>query len=358
MNRMLATVIVIASFSGVGQAATELASPCRADAIGDRKLREHQFVPIGGIEQWITIDGAACANPVILVVHGGPGNPISPFVDELFGAWQETFTIATWDQRLSGRTYGRNEPVTELTEERLEQTTLTIEQLVADGLEVAQYLQARLGHRKLILHGSSWGSVLAVHMAHQRPDLFHAYVGVSQLVDYDRNIADSYRATLERARLGDDQESIRTLESLGAPPWSSPRNFGRLRRIIRAYESARTTPGPEFDVTAAYSSEADRAAYFAGEELSFIKFVGLKGNGMASQVDLPALGTRFELPLYVLQGEEDLLTRTAVTREWFDALQAPRKKLVLVEGAGHDPNFAMLDAQFRLLKDEVAPQAR
>ena len=140
---------VLASFlsgtiASLAEARTELAPACKARAAQDRSLREHGYVPIGGIDQWVSIDGADCANPVFLFVHGGPGNPLSPVMDQLYGAWRKTFTIVTWDQRLSGRTYARNEPVTELTEERIAATSLTIERLVTDGLEVAEYLKPGL----------------------------------------------------------------------------------------------------------------------------------------------------------------------------------------------------------------------
>src|SRR5690606_11696667 len=111
--------IFVLALVGVAHAEPALHPACAPDA-KDRALREHAYVSIGGIEQWITIDGADCANPVILFVHGGPGNPLSPLMDTLYGTWKKSFTIATWDQRLSGRTYARNEPVVELTEERLE----------------------------------------------------------------------------------------------------------------------------------------------------------------------------------------------------------------------------------------------
>ena len=251
---------------------------------------------------------------MVLIVHGGPGNPLSPYLEQLYGAWQPTFTIVTWDQRLSGRTYARNEPVVEVTEERVAATELTLERLVADGIEVAEYLKQHMGKRKLILTATSWGSVLGIHMAHERPELFHAYVGVSQLVDNLGNESASYAATLAMARRKQDTEALKTLDEIGAPPWKNPRNFGRMRRIIRRYEAELCTPGPALQIAAEYASAADRAAYEAGEELSFIKYVGLAGDGMATKVKLAALGTKFELPMYFIQGEDDLLTRPSVTQ--------------------------------------------
>jgi pimeloyl-ACP methyl ester carboxylesterase len=272
-------------------------------------------------------------------------------MDALYGTWRKSFTLATWDQRLSGRTYARNEPVVELTEERLDATTLTIDQLVSDGIEVAEHLRGKLGKRKIILTGSSWGSVLGAHMAHERPDLFHAYVGVAQLVNARDNVSASYSATLDAARREQDAPAIATLEKLGPPPWTHPRNFGQMRRIIRKYEIETTSPAPKLEFSAEYRSDADMAAYEAGEEISFIKYVGLKDDGMAAKVDLPALGVKYALPMLFVQGEEDLLTRPAVTRAFVDSLQAPHKKLVMVPGAGHDPNFALIEAHFRVLME-------
>ncbi|MBZ3925610.1 alpha/beta fold hydrolase [Xanthomonas citri] len=59
---------------------------------------------IGGIQQWVTIEGQDCRNPVVLIVHGGPGNPNTPFAHRLFGSWTRDFTIVQWDQRGSGKT--------------------------------------------------------------------------------------------------------------------------------------------------------------------------------------------------------------------------------------------------------------
>jgi len=46
-------------------------------------IQEARFVKLGGIYQWITIRGANVDNPVLLVVHGGPGDAQSSFAQHV-----------------------------------------------------------------------------------------------------------------------------------------------------------------------------------------------------------------------------------------------------------------------------------
>jgi pimeloyl-ACP methyl ester carboxylesterase len=310
-------------------------------------LNEEGYVRIGGIEQWVTVKGRSCANPVVLMVHGGPGNPMSPYSAKLYGAWEQDYTLVQWDQRGAGRTYARNPPA--------EGETLTVERLAGDGNEVAAYIAGHLGKRKLILMGSSWGSILGVHMVKARPELYAAYVGTAQVVNGTADQAGSYAAVMARARSLNDQDVIGKLDPLGTPPWTNPRNFGILRRAIRKYEGQRTEPASEawWQAEAQYATPQALADYEAGEDYSFLHFVGMKGDGMASRVDLPALGAAFSVPVFLVQGEEDLLTLPAGTRRYYDSISAPQKDYVTIPRAGHDPNQPMVDTQFKLLQERV-----
>nr|WP_207383809.1 alpha/beta fold hydrolase [Xanthomonas citri] len=91
--------------------------------------------------------GQDCRNPVVLIVHGGPGNPNTPFAHRLFGSWTRDFTIVQWDQRGSGKTYAASKPA--------DGEPLTMQRLTLDGSEVARYASQRLGKPKLILMGGS-----------------------------------------------------------------------------------------------------------------------------------------------------------------------------------------------------------
>ena len=63
------------------------------EAVEAKSVREEMFVPIGGIERWITIRGGDTANPVLLVLHGGPGDAMSPYADNLFAGWDKDYTM-------------------------------------------------------------------------------------------------------------------------------------------------------------------------------------------------------------------------------------------------------------------------
>src|SRR5688572_26744620 len=237
MTRFLLTpLLLLLTSCATSRVASGPSLPGGAAATVTTAVNEQSFIPIGGIEQWVTIKGASRANPVILVLHGGPGNPMSPYADAVYGAWQQDFTLVQWDQRGAGRTFGRNTDSA--------QPRLTMARMAQDGNEVASHVARHLGKDKVILMGGSWGSSLGIHMVRSRPELFHAYVGTGQLVSYQDNQAASYRQVLDLARDADDTKTLATIEGLGPPPWTNPRNFGILRRATRTYEAKTSTAAP------------------------------------------------------------------------------------------------------------------
>ncbi len=135
-------------------------------------IDEAKYVEIGGIEQWITIRGQDRSNPVLLFLHGGPGDATNPWGYAGFRSWLKQFTVVQWDQRGAGRTLGKTGPSLG--------PTITIERMVQDGIELTELLRKELKQDGLILVGHSWGSILGLLMVKSRPDLFHAFVGTGR----------------------------------------------------------------------------------------------------------------------------------------------------------------------------------
>jgi|HubBroStandDraft_5_1064220.scaffolds.fasta_scaffold18972_3 pimeloyl-ACP methyl ester carboxylesterase len=315
-----------------------------------RGIYEDMFVPIGGIPQWVSIRGFDKANPVILFLHGGPGNAMSPFADSMFAGWDKDFTLVQWDQRGAGRTYTKNGPSVE--------PTMTLERMTDDGIEVAEFLKKHLGKDKIILEGGSWGSVLGIRMAHARPDLFYAYVGTAQVVNWHANLAAGYARVLDLARDAKDQTAVDALTAIGPPPWDKIEVWPKYRKWQRLYQAKIATAPPAFQtIDPHYASPEEQAQGEAADDFSFLHFWGPTLSGPFTQVDLPALGTDFRIPIYIVQGEEDLTTTPDLAKAYFDSLKAPRKKFILVPRTGHEPSLALLASMHTLLLDEVRPLA-
>ena len=112
--------------------------------------------------------------------------------------------------------------------------------------------------------------------------------------------------------------------------------------ISRAALQARhDAPKSWWTTSPEYATPKAEADYAAGEDYSWLQFVGLHGDGIASTIDLYQLGPRFAVPFYMVQGAEDLLTMPEPSKRYFDFIEAPRKQFVLVPAAGHDPNPPM-----------------
>lgn len=320
-------------------------------------IEEAKFVLIGGIEHWITINGADKANPVVLFVHGGPGSVLSPYSEAIFKEWEKDFVLVNWDQRGAGRTFGRNAP-DEVDEDYWLANPLSLDRMVEDGIEVAEYLIEHLGKQKVILIGTSWGSVLGTKMALRNPELFYAYIGHSQFVSFDENLKFAYQKTYSLAKDSGDTISTSKLESLGAPPYTNARDLGQMLRLVKRYESEGVIPAPEdwWNMASEYDNETDNRDRYNGDDYSFLYFAGhikLGIKSMAADVDFNQDGLKFEIPVFIVQGEQDILTSKEISKPYFHKIKAPEKKYFLINDAAHSFNQSVIDRQFHILKEHV-----
>ncbi|PJJ09215.1 pimeloyl-ACP methyl ester carboxylesterase [Flavobacterium sp. 1] len=322
------------------------------DSIVKKQVSEESFVSINGIEQWITIKGES-SKPVILFIHGGPGSPISPYSDNLYKDLSKDFIIVQWDQRGTGKTFGRTAPE-ELTPEFLQANPLTLEQMTADGIAVSEYLLKHLGKQKIILFGTSWGSALGVKIATKRPDLFYAYVGHSQIVNpvIDETF---YNKIYKIAQDKNDKVSLEVLNAIGKPPYDRAKKVGQLFRVLKKYESANSVPAPEswFVESPAYNNPKDSQNREEGDDYSFVNYTGdskLGVQSMSAAIDLMRDNFEFKIPVYLIQGNEDLLTPKEASKAYFDKIKAPEKKYYLLPKTAHGFNASVLEAQTKIFK--------
>ncbi|HST77246.1 MAG TPA: alpha/beta fold hydrolase, partial [Verrucomicrobiae bacterium] len=309
-------------------------------------IDEASFVPIGGIEQWVTIRGQDRSNPVLLFLHGGPGDVTSCFALTLFAPWEDHFTVVQWDERGAGRTLKKSGLGVA--------STLTVDRMAQDGIELTEYLRKHLGKQKIILVAHSFGSIIGLKMVQTRPDLFYAYVGTGQIADEIKNYAAAYDALLNKARALGNQRAISELSKVGPPRYSSGDGYQTQRKWANAFEGADrflfSTLG--LALVAPGCSVEDINDSATGQVLSAERLVPQTRSSAQKE-----LGLKFSIPMFFFQGAEDFTSPTELARDYMNAIQAPRKAFVAIQGAGHFAVFMHSDEFLEELVRRVRPLA-
>ncbi|QNP40242.1 alpha/beta fold hydrolase [Lysobacter solisilvae (ex Woo and Kim 2020)] len=322
---------VVAAARPFGQDAARAIIAQSRKVLSPNGVEELKQVEIGGIRQWISVRGNDRRNPILLYLHGGPG---SVEMVESYGyqrPWEDFFTVVQWDQRGAGKTFAANTPAAMA-------PRMSIDGMVADAEEMIRYLMATYGKRKIFVLGHSWGSIVGEEIARRHPQWLHAYLGAGQIADMAQSEAIGYRWALGRARAEGNTQAIRELEALA--PYPGPPGRLTLERI-----GAQRTWTMHYGGLAWGRSEfkpfddaRKLSPDYSNAELQAIDHGGLYSLGYLlpamEQVDFGG-NTRFGCPIFIFNGRHDYTTSFEVAARWFDALQAPLKRMFWFEDSAH-----------------------
>src|SRR5262245_8404639 len=272
-----------------------LAGSVHAQRSGYR-VEEASFIAFGGIEQWVTTRGDDRRSPVLLLLHGGPGDVQSPLTST-YAPYERDFVLVQWDQRGAGRTFAKNGAA-----------GVTRERLVADAIDLADQLHRRFPQAPLILFGHSWGTIIATAMAQQRPELFAAYVGTGQVSSWAGMVQFQFDFLKQRYKESGDTAALAALEAIGTPDPKNVKQYFGFSRPIRQHMNAPDTAwltGLKEAYTANGVTEEMLQAIGDGMNASGQALIGASVEG-----DLAATATTFKVPYFVIQGRHDLFSPT------------------------------------------------
>lgn len=345
-GRMLQSILVTLALSGLcacGNAGDAKApSLDRTEAVGiianlrrivtPNGVERMEKVRIGGIDQWVSIRGADRRNPVLLMLHGGPGFVSMPSSWYFQRGWEEYFTVVQWDQRGAGKTYLANDP------EAIE-PTMSFERILADTEEMITWLRKELGKEKIFVLGHSWGSVLGLKTAQRHPEWLHAYIGMGQAADMLESERRGWKFAMESARAAKNETAIRDLQSIA--PYAEGKGPLPLEHLYLQRKWLMFYGGA---VSGRQQNDAESAAAILSPEYSDAELRGIsEGNNFSEKlmlakvftVDLDSI-TELEVPLILLLGRDDYNVSSSAAAEWFETVTAPSKQLVWFEHTGHE----------------------
>lgn len=337
------------------------------DILTPNGVNELKTVNLGGVEQWISIRGQDKNNPVLLMIHGGPGYPMMPTSWAFQKPIEDYFTVVQWDQRGVGKNYNE----TALDELR---PTMTITQHVQDAEELATKMRDRFGKEKIFALGYSWGSHVGLLLAKNRPDLLHAYIGVGQSIpDYaseafpvvERFI---YDRVMDIAKERNDAEALKALSEIEPYPNPDPKLNMRGARLLRQWVN-RYNGGwygrENFDLLRNLNTwspdytDANLEHFNKGLEFA-LDTVGAK----LLEATVENFEGRYSTNIFFFMGRHDLTTPYEPARAFFDVLDASNKKFVTFEYSAHFPMFAepgrfnktLIDELYAILPEELSSQ--
>ena len=309
----------------------------------DGGINETLYVDINGDKQWINIYGQDKNNPVLLYLHGGPGQATSEEDYVVLRKLSNDYTVVNWDQRACGKSWRPEH----------NGTKVTVKQLISDGEAMTDFLLDHMNKDKITVMGMSWGSMFGANLVLDHPEKYDAYIGLSFFEDDIEVLKGLKEYALEWTK--DDPELHEIAENI-ITEQSVLDSMDVYERIDIAQEYGKiydkyTEPDSEFAgdeniITAMifnpYWSLKDYYNLFFRQlpsdfndlewypYLDMITYGGRKDGSLAGKYD-------YEVPFYIVNGDTDYTTCPSVVKDYFSRVNAPDKAYYEVEGGHYMP---------------------
>ena len=304
---------------------------------------------LGDVEQWVLARGQRTEAPILLKIHGGPGQPEIPTID-LNARLEEHFLVAEWDQRGAGKSAAAVEfPA-----------AMSLDQIVADTIELTERLVNEFGPRKVIVLGHSWGSLVGVLAVHQRPDLYSAFVSTGQITTFVDGQQIAYEFVVAEATRRRHKAAASALSSMTPPPYFGVKGIASWMQCVRWLgEFGGLWHQPEKFRPVYWMINSPE--YSWTEKLGFTKaatrsFELLYDDLVHSNLSTSCL--ELAVPVFMAIGRYDRLAPPEVAEQYFDALTAPHKQWKWFEESAHFPQWEQPEKFQQFLIESVLPVIR
>lgn len=288
---------------------------------------------IGGVEQYISIRGKKLDNPVLLVLHGGPGAALTGISHNYQRPWEEYYTVVNWDQRCSGKTATISGKTSDV--------ALTVDLMVSDALQVTDEMRRMFGKDKIIVLGHSWGTMLGANLVKRYPDRFSAYISTGTMVN--ERLADilTMEHLIEHYEKEGKQDKVQKLKDAGAF-YDDEQGFAdKLKPIslllAEAGYSTYKTKGLlntiKYELIPLFKSpEYTLKEQFVQGYKPYLPMV----NTEMRCFNVEELGYEYEMPVYYINGDHDWQTPYVLSQELYEKTVAPDKAYYTLHDCAHN----------------------
>ncbi len=275
-------------------------------AVGFR-IDSSEAVEIGGIKQWVKFQGENDKAPVLLFLHGGPGNSAMSYADRFTQELQKHFIVVLWDQRESGETTTLNKS----------QEPLTVSLFICDAIQVIQFLSSKFSQEKIYLMGHSWGGYLGMRVALERPDLLKGYFAMSPMINQLESERLSLKAMQDKAMSENNTAALAELSQVEVPFKNGDQLFYHRKWLSK--------------LTGSTSPTRAKVDQWAITWLSMFN--------EASKTNFSEFAPKLDCPIYFLIGSNDYQTHFSLAESYYKQVVCKEKKLYWFTDSAHNPHL-------------------
>jgi pimeloyl-ACP methyl ester carboxylesterase len=292
------------------------------------KIDTTEVVKIGGINQFIKLQGTDETKPLLLFLHGGPGTSLIPVADAFTNKLKEHFVVIQWDQREAGETLKLNHSPEKLSLGLLQQ----------DTGELIQYLLKKFNRKKLYLVSHSFGSMLGFNVADKHPELLYAFIPISAIVDQRKSEKLTMEMLNKWAGETANTDAVKELALVKIP-------FEKEDDLFYSQKWLFIHNGVEFA-----KEDGFKTKYHDWLAVWFPMWKQAVTNNLFKT--LPAV----KCPVYFIEGIGDQQKSHYLVEEYYKSLKAPKKGFFWFEKSGHTIFNSEPDKLQQVIIEKILPE--
>ncbi len=168
-------------------------------------------VESNGVELFIKVLGQNTKKPVVLYLHGGPGEANGPLLFQAYAGpiLEEHFVVGYLHQR--NTCMSPEAPI----------RTLTIKQYVEDVDAIVEFLKKLFQKDKIFLVGHSFGGALGYLYLLEHEENIKKFVSAGGAFSSASIEKNGYQTVMELAKKATKQDAVKKLNKLGPPPYET-----------------------------------------------------------------------------------------------------------------------------------------
>ncbi len=272
-------------------------------------------VEINGCKQKILVQTSDLNNPLLLYLHGGPGSSIMMMSHVYSNGLKDHFILVNWDQRGTALSF----------HEGMDATKISEDQIRADALALVKFLLKTFHKKTIYLIGHSFGSVIGLQLVADHPELFSAYIGVGQVINWNKSVDITYKWLHDTLEAAGDTSGLRRIESDQFPSMDLVTKYGGHHRLSISLDSLITS--------SPYYFEGYLDLLRKGRELSQREVEKNHPSRSAAHRSTSAIN----VPLYFFEGIHDHVIACApqLVVEYCKSVKAPKAEVVWFYDSAH-----------------------